>query len=346
MTGQGARIGVVGYGVGGRWFHVPYIQAVPGWELVGVVTRSECRRALLADDAPGVAAFDSLDDLIDAGVDAIVITTPPETRQSLVLRALERGVHTVADKPFAPDAASAAVMVQAASDSGGILTVFHNRRWDTDLRTLAGLIESGALGDVWRVSSRFDLDDPATLEAGPAHGLLRDLGSHLVDQMTHLFGRVASVDAHLDHTEIDGVEVDCGFVVTMHHENGVYTSVSSSKINHLHDREIIAHGSLGAYVSKMSDVQARQVFSGLRPAVHVETWGIEEPDRWGQLHTAAGARSVPSARGDYSEYYRALLRAIQGDDPPPVLLSEAVHNLEILDAARTSARSGRSVSLR
>lgn len=339
------RIGVVGYGAGGHFFHTPFIQAVPGWELAGVVTRSADRRALLAAEAPGVPAFDSLDALIDAGVDAVVITTPPETRRDLVLRALERGVHTVADKPFAPDAAAGRQLADAAARSGRILTVFHNRRFDTDLQTLRGIIDSGDLGDVWRVNSRFDLDDPDTLETGPAHGLLRDLGAHLVDQMTFLFGRVSRVDAHLDLTHIDGVEVDCGFVVNMLHTNGIYSTVSSSKINHLQDRELIAYGSAGSYVSAMSDVQVRQLFGGLRPATLGSGWGVEEPSRWGTLRTAAGSRTVPSSVGDYTRYYEQLLRAVRGEGAPPVLLAEAIHTLEILDAARQSATEDHSVTL-
>lgn len=340
-----ARIGVVGYGAGGRWFHVPYILAVAEWELVGVVTRSTSRREVLAEEAPGVPAFDSLDALIDAGVDVVVITTPPETRRELVLRSLERGVHTVADKPFAPDAAQAREMVAAAEDADRILTVFHNRRWDTDIQTLAHALDGGELGELWRVSSRFDLDDPGTLEAGPAHGLLRDLGSHLVDQMTFLLGPVARVDAHLDTTTIDGLVVDCGFVVSLHHRSGALSTVSSSKVNHLHDRELIAYGELGSYVSRMNDVQTRQILAGERPASTPNGWGVEDPERWGILHTAEGSKAVPSAAGDYSEFYRGLLRAVRGEAEPPVAVADAVHTLAVLDAARTSAAEGRSVEL-
>lgn len=337
------RIGVVGYGAGGRWFHVPYILAVADWELVGVVTRSPDRRALLAAEAPGVAAFDSLDELIDAGVDAVVITTPPETRRELVLRALERGVNTVADKPFAPDAGGARELADAAAKAGVLLTVFHNRRWDTDVRTLAEVISGDELGQIWRVTSRFDLDDPATLEAGPAHGLLRDVGSHLVDQMITLFGTVARVDAHLDMTSIGGSEVDCGFSVTLHHSGGIVSTVSSSKLNHLHEREIIAYGSQGAYVSRMSDVQTRQILAGQRPATTQTGWGVEDRERWGTLHTADGVRAVPSAVGDYADFYRGLLRAVRGEGELPVSLESAVHTVEVLDAARTSSAEDRSI---
>ena len=69
-----------------------------------MVTRSPVRRAEVAEDWPGVPVFDSLGALLASGVDAVTITTPPETRRELVLEAIAAGVHVVADKPFAPSA--------------------------------------------------------------------------------------------------------------------------------------------------------------------------------------------------------------------------------------------------
>lgn len=297
------RIGLVGFGFGGRRFHLPYIQAAEAWELVGVVTRSAARRAELAEDAPGVPAVDDLEALLDRGVDVVVITTPPETRRDLVLAALARGVHVVADKPFAPTADGGRELAAAAREAGLLLTVFHNRRWDTDLRTLAGVLESGELGPVRRAVSRFDVDEPDTLEAGPAHGLLRDLGSHQVDQMTHLFGPVVRVDAHLDHVRVDGQDVDAGYVLGLHHRDGVFSQVTA------------------------------------------ENWGVEDEERWGVLSTAAGRRAVPSAVGDYADFYRELHAALAAGRAFSVTLEQAVHTLEILDAARTADAEGRSVHL-
>ncbi len=121
--------------------------------------------------------------MLDAGVDAVTITTPPHTRRELVLEAIAAGVHVVADKPFAPDAASARELAEAARQAGVLLNVYHNRRRDADILTLAGVIASGELGEVWRVHSIMDQDGADTLETGATGGLLRDLGSHLVDQM-------------------------------------------------------------------------------------------------------------------------------------------------------------------
>ncbi len=126
------RLGLVGYGVGGRYFHAPFVQAADGLGLGGVVTRDPRRRAELGQDYPGVPVYDSQRALLDAGVDIVTITTPPQTRRELVLEAVAAGVHVVADKPFAPNAPAARELAGAAQSAGVVLTVFHNRRWDAD----------------------------------------------------------------------------------------------------------------------------------------------------------------------------------------------------------------------
>ncbi|QZY50791.1 Gfo/Idh/MocA family protein [Leucobacter tenebrionis] len=338
------RIGLVGYGAGGRLFHLPYIQAATEWEIVGVVTRSPERRAALAAEAPELPTFDSLDELIDTGLDAVVITTPPSTRRELVLRALERGVHVVADKPFAPDQQVARELAEAAETAGKILTVFQNRRWDTDLITLRNVLETGELGTPWRANFVLDQNDPGTLEAGPGDGLLRDLGAHVVDQVIQLFGPVARVDGHLDWLDADAGRIDVGFALGLHHESGVYSAVSASKLGHRAERGMIVYGSEGSYASRMHDVQFDQLLAGERPAT-AEQWGVEKEERWGVLSTASGQRRVPSAAGDYSDFYRELHAAIADGAPLPVKLDEALHTIAVLDAARESDARGRSIDL-
>ena len=150
------KLGLVGFGFGGRIFHAPSITAADGVELAGVVARSAARRADAAEEYPDVPLYGSLTELLAAGVDAVVITTPPETRRELVLEAIAAGVHVVADKPFAPNAEVGRELVQAAAEAGVILNVFHNRRWDTDIRTLRSVLDSGEVGQVARFESRFD----------------------------------------------------------------------------------------------------------------------------------------------------------------------------------------------
>jgi predicted dehydrogenase len=240
-------------------------------------------------DLTGVPVFGSLGDLLEAGVDAVTITTPPQTRRELVLEAIGRGVHVIADKPFAPTAAAGRDLVGAAEAAGVLLSVFHNRRWDTDITTLRGVLDSGKLGDIWRLDSRFDLDQPQTLEAGPDGGLLRDLGSHLVDQALWLLGPARLVSANLDWVELSEGRTDAGFVITITHATGAHSHISASKLNRLESRELRVFGSLGSYVSSQTDVQAQAIFAGARP-LDLEGWGYEAPERWGTLTGPNGCR--------------------------------------------------------
>src|SRR4051812_5640866 len=195
------RIGLVGYGFGGRVFHAPLLAAAAGVELAGVVTRSPERRAELENDHPGTPAFDSLADLAAAGADAVAISTPAATHIPLVLEAIELRLAVVSDKPFALDGAQARAAVEAAEAAGVVLSVYQNRRWDSDVLTVRRLLERGELGEVTLFESsfeRFSGDVPVPASGG---GMLRDFGSHLVDQVLLLFGPVASVYGELRGAE-------------------------------------------------------------------------------------------------------------------------------------------------
>ncbi|PIO96225.1 Gfo/Idh/MocA family protein [Pleomorphomonas carboxyditropha] len=340
------RIGLVGYGDGGRYFHAPFIAAARGVELAGIVARSPERLAAAAADYPDVPVYPSLTALLAAGgVDAVTITTPPQTRRELVMEAIAAGVHVVADKPFAPDADGARRLDAAAKAGGVVLGVFHNRRYDADFRTLKKLVDGGRLGRLWRVHSRMDLDNPHTLEAGPTGGLLRDLGSHLVDQMLFLLGPVAAVDAQLDMIDRPEGPTDASFTLTLRHESGVHSHLSASKLNRLAVRSFRVYGDGGSYEQSGTDVQAQAIFAGRRPLDDLAGWGYEAEALWGTLRTAAGAERVPSEQGRYHDYYQGFARAVAEGTPPPVTAAEATEALAVLDAARVSATEGRTVRI-
>lgn len=339
------RIGIVGYGVGGRYFHAPFIEAADGVELAGVVARSPERRAEVAADFPGLPVFGSLAEMLDAGVDAVTVTTPPHTRRELVLEAIAGGVHVVADKPFGPDAAAARELAEAAERAGVVLNVYHNRRRDADILTLAGVLASGQLGELWRVHSIMDQDGADTLETGATGGLLRDLGSHLVDQMLWLLGPATHVYGTLDWTDSFGETTDCGFFLTLTHASGAVSTVSASKLNHSTTRELRAYGSEGSYIASGADVQAEAIFAGRRPAREPATWGIDVPENWGTLAVSGGRSRVASEQGNYAGFYTEFARAVRDGGPGPVPAAEGVRTLEVLDAARLSALENRVVEL-
>ncbi|WP_106743384.1 Gfo/Idh/MocA family protein [Yoonia maritima] len=334
------KIGIVGYGTGGRHFHAPFILAAKNVELSGIVARADITRAKVSADLPDTPIYNSLTEMIASGVDAVTISTPPHTRHDLVLESINAGIHVIADKPFAPNAAEARALAIAAKDNGVTLGVYHNRRWDSDVQTLKSVIAGGTLGELWRLHSRMDLDDPSTIEAGPTGGLLRDLGTHLVDQAIYLLGPVLSVDAQLNNVQLNAGRTDASFALTLRHENGATSHISASKMNYVNRRELRLYGSGGSYITQSTDVQAQDIFAGKRPTDDRLGWGYEPQSHWGSLNTANGSTVIPAKQGAYFEYYEAFERAVRTGAKPPVTALDGVATLAVLDAARQSGKTG------
>lgn len=189
------RFGIVGYGFGARYFHAPLLVAAPECEVVGVMTSSADRQALVAREIPGAPTVTSLQALVEAGAEAVAISTPAETHSAVTDQALQLGLAVVCDKPFAMDPAAARRSVALAEERALMLSPYQNRRWDLDFRTVQKLVADGAFGTVTRFELRFERFAP---ERGPGRsggGTLLDFGSHLADQALLLLGPAASVYA-------------------------------------------------------------------------------------------------------------------------------------------------------
>jgi predicted dehydrogenase len=331
------RIGLAGYGFGGRIFHAPLIAAADGAELAGVVTRSPERRAELAADHPGVPAFDSLADLAAAGADAVAISTPADTHIPLVLEAIGLGLAVVSDKPFALDAAQAREAVQAAEAAGAVLSVYQNRRWDSDLLTVRRLVDGGELGEVTLFDSTFERYSLDPVPASGA-GILRDFGSHLVDQALLLWGPVESVYG----------EVGAGderFFAILNHASGMTSHLSGDWVQGSPAPRFRVRGSAGAYVVYGMDGQEPALIAGRTPANEGDAWGAEPEDRWGRLQRGDESEPVPSERGRWDTYYPAFAAAVRGEGPVPVDPRDAIASLTVIDAIRESAARKGPVSL-
>ena len=172
---------------------------------------------------------------------------------------------------------------------------------------------------------------------------MRDLGSHVVDQMVYLLGPVETVDAQLDHHEMENGLTDVGFTITLRHENGTHSHLSASKMNYIEARELRAYGDKGSYRSLTTDIQAQDIFAGKRPIDDLASWGYEPETNWGILRSAAGEKIIPSEQGRYHDYYEAFSQAVIEGTPPPVTAEQGALTLAVLDAARRSAQECRSV---
>ncbi len=154
--------------------------------------------------APGAALVSTLDDLLDAGVDGVVIATPSAMHAEQSIRALERGAAVFCQKPLGRTAAEARAVIDAARAADRLLAVDLSYRFTEGMRRISELVRSGALGRVYAVDLVFHnaygpdkawFYEPA-LSGG---GCVMDLGVHLVDLAlwTLVFPQVGNVSSSL-----------------------------------------------------------------------------------------------------------------------------------------------------
>jgi len=336
------RIGLAGYGVGGRYFHAPLLASAANCELLGVVTSSPERRRQVAEDLT-LPAFASLEELARAGAEAVAISTPAATHVTVTEQALRLGLAVACDKPFALNADSACTTVRLAEQLGVPLTVYQNRRWDSDFLTLRALLEAGSLGALTRFESRFERFRPEQGPPAAGGGTLLDFGSHLADQALVLAGPVRFVYAEMHHRgDTDGLDDDVFIALT--HEGGVRSHLWGSWRQGAPGPRLRATGTSGTYVIADGDGQEAQLRSGVSPASVGVQWGAEPAERWGHLLRGDTAEPVPSARGAWNLFYPAFAAAVRGTQPVPVDPWNAVATAGVLDAARTSAHTAQVVS--
>ncbi|MER7663075.1 Gfo/Idh/MocA family oxidoreductase [Streptomyces sp. NPDC096193] len=359
MTGTGTplRVGLVGYGLAGSVFHAPLIAATEGLVLDTIVTSSPERQEQARAEFPDVRFVATPDELwAHAGeLDLVVIASPNKTHVPVATAALEAGLSVVVDKPIAGTAAEARELAALAKARGLLLSVFQNRRWDNDFLTLRKLIADGALGEVQRFESRFERWRPQLKggwrESGDPQeigGLLYDLGSHLVDQALTLFGPVTRVYAESD-VRRPGAQADDDTFFALTHANGVRSHLYASATTAQLGPRFRVLGSAAGYVKYGLDPQEADLRDGKRPESH-KPWGVEDESLWGRLGAGespltGGGDPVETLPGDYPAYYAGVAEALRNGTPPPVTAEQAAAALDILEAARRSAREGVTVEV-
>lgn len=339
------RVGLLGYGLAGAAFHAPLIAATPGLELVSVVTANPQRAAAVGERYPDARVLSTADELFgEPGLDVVVVATPNDTHVPLARQALERGFDVVVDKPVAPSAQEARSLQTLADERGRIVSVYQNRRWDTDYLTLRRLLDAGRLGEVRRFESRFESWSPQAKggwrESGdPAHagGLLYDLGAHLIDQAVQLFGPVETVFAELDIRRPGVAAVDDVFVA-LRHGQGVRSHLWMSKVAADAGPRLRVLGSEAAFVIYGLDPQEAALKGGQSPADG--SWTRLTDGSTAHLARGTEVEPVEVVPGEYGAFYAGFERAVRERSAPPVSVGEAAYVLEIIAAARRSAAEG------
>jgi len=317
------------------------ITAVDGLRLATIVSsRTTEIRNTYAD---AVVLEDPEQALSDPSIDVVVVATPNDSHFDLASRALAHGKHIVIDKPFARTSAEARELILRAK--GRVLTVFHNRRWDSDFLTLRRLIDEGVLGDIRYFESHFDRFRPHVSTAwrersGPATGIWYDLGSHLLDQALQLFGRPLGLVADLAARR-DGATATDYFRVLLRYER-LRVVLTGDALAPADDLRFVVHGTRASFVKHGMDAQEPYLKSGGRPSN--PDYGIDP--RPGRVVLPDGSgEDVISVRGNYRAFYEGLRDTLAGTAPLPVTAADALEVMDLLEASEESSRRGREIPL-
>jgi predicted dehydrogenase len=334
------RTALVGYGLAGRVIHRPLLERVPDLRVTHVVTADPGRRAQAAADLPDAVLVGSAEELWARAdeLDLVVLATANDAHVPLARAAVDLGKPVVVDKPLAVTSADAAEVVAHAHRRAVPLTVFHNRRWDSDTLTARSLLDSGVLGEVRRLEARFTRFRPQVVERWRERpdggGVLLDLGTHLVDQAVQLLGPVRSVFAEVRTTRA-GAVVDDDCLLALTHASGAGSLLWCSAAAPWTGPRLVLQGSAAGWVKQDLDGQEAAQRDGRSPA--------PEPD--GVLWDERGGHAVPSLPGDWAAFYRGLAAALRDGSAVPVDPGDAVDVLRVLEAAVRSSGTGDVVRL-
>lgn len=354
------RTGVVGFGLAGRVFHAPFVQAVPSLELTAIVQRT----GDTAKEAyPHTAQMRSFEDLLGSDVELVVLGTPSPTHYALSKQALEAGKHVVCDKPVTTTVAQAEELEAVSAEKGLLFFPFHNRRWDGDFKTLRSLIASGEMGRIVSLDSRFDRYRPlpkagAWREEEEAGGLLYDIGPHLIDQALTLFGTPhrlwASLRSDRDQGSVpDGVDIHLTFRGPEGRD--VLVRLGTTVLAADPAPRYRLYGTRGSYVKYGLDPQEPALVAGghVPPVGSAEPWLPEAESMWGTL-TVVPDPAVPAQTersqlqtipGDYRDYYSNVAAAILGEAEPILTPRAAVRTARVIELATESSRTGCSIDI-
>ncbi|MBL8548642.1 MAG: Gfo/Idh/MocA family oxidoreductase [Hyphomonadaceae bacterium] len=335
------KAGLIGYGLAGRYLHAP-LMALEGFDVRAAVTS---RAADLAADFPAARALPDLDALLAEPLDLVVVASPSHLHVEHARAALEAGRHVVIDKPFAAASVDALALVEQAEQKRRVLSVYQNRRWDSDFLTLRRLLAEGRLGTPTFYEARWDRFRPQPGDVwrerdAPAAGMLYDLGSHLIDQALVLFGIPDWLQADVAIQRDGGVVDDC-FQILMG-KGALRISLGCTMVAPDSQRITRVLGPRGAYVKRGIDPQEAQLRAQHSPA----------PTNLGTDETVAAFTDdagvwapLASERGDWRAFYRGMRAAISDGAPPPVPPREAARVIALIEAALEGSHAGRRIDI-
>lgn len=335
------RVGLVGFGMSARTFHAPFLALMPDkYVLHSVLERHGPQAPLLY---PGVRSVKEVSDFFgDPDVDLVVVTTPNTTHAEYAAMGLRSGKHVVVEKPFTLNTGDAVVLEDLASAMGKTLSVFHNRRYVSDFRTVRALLASQPLGPVHEYEAHYDRYRPQAKpnawreEPIEGSGILYDLGPHLIDQAFCLFGPPESLYADIRLQRSHARAVDY-FDLQLYYP-GLKVILKGGMLVREPGPRYMIHGLEGSFLKYGDDPQEAILRAGGKPGG--PDWGVEDPSIHGLLHTTRAGKEIveryPSLPGNYGLFYEDLYRTLRENAPLKAVPAHGYNTVRMIELALES----------
>jgi len=339
---QTPRAVIIGYGYAGRCFHSYLISITPGLILHGIASRDAPTRERIISER-GCRAYESLEQVLeDPDVDLVVLATPNGTHADMAIRALRAGKHVVTDKVMTLTLAECDRMIAVARESGKLLSVFQNRRWDGDYLTLRRLLAEGRLGDVrWIEMAWQGFGALGGWRGSQAMGggKLYGLGSHLIDQLVMLFPQaIESVYCRLHH-DLPEMETESQAMVTIGFTGGATGICDTSCLAAISKPRWYVCGTGGTFIKHGLDPQEAAMNAGDINAA------VEDPRHYGRLHDGKVESIIPTLPGRWRGYYENIVDVLTHGADLAVTPVDVRRSIAVLDAAFRSADIGQVVQV-
>ena len=339
------KVGIIGGGFSAQVFHAPFILSNPKFKLIAFMRQSKKP----VEGFESINVFDNLEDFIELESDVVIVTTPTFNHFELTKKVLEKSKNVIVEKPLTVTSEEARILDKIAIEKNKLLAVFHNRIFDGDFMTIKDLIEKGKLGRIVEFGSNFERFRKTVKPNQwrekdlPGSGNLYDLGSHLIHQSLHLFGKPSSVYCIRENLRKIENGVDDYFTILLQYAEGIVVTLKASKLSNICVRFSI-HGTEGSFLKYNLDPQESQIISGMKTTD--KRFGIDEINQ-GTLVTENFNGKIEMIAGNYGLFFENFAEAFHKNDPNHLSTTskQAILVMEIIEAAIESSKSKKAIFL-
>lgn len=346
---QKIKTAICSYGMSGKLFHAPFLSVHQGFELYGVWERSVKEAA---KKYTTIKSFDTYEAMLDdESIELVVVNTPNYTHFDFAKKALLAGKHVVVEKPFCITEAECEALIQLAEQKNKLLSVYQNRRYDSDYKVIKKVVDENLLGNIVEAEFHFDRyrpelsPKPHKESSMPGAGLLYDLGAHLIDQSLGLFGMPQALFADVAAMRKAAV-VDDYFELLLFYPTKRVRVKASNLVREAQPAYVL-HGTKGSFIKARSDVQEKALLDGMAP--NSKDWGKEPENERGLLHTEKDGAIIkellPAVNGNYMEYYEGIYQSLSNNVNLPVTAQEGKRVIQIIEKAIESNREQKVVAI-